>query len=141
MCKLCCFFFLTESADRELSDRVEMSTVCIMSPAYIVLHVPSILAWIFIVYLCSFVYAYVCVCARKSESQCGCKSPAGVWGKKQQEAEKIPAAFGLVSANRKPGTVLHVPVHSLKASPCGIIKLFFSQSVIFLCLGFESKPS
>ena len=44
--------------------------------------------WIFIVYhafICVCLCACVCVC--DWESQCGSESPAGVWGKKQQEAE------------------------------------------------------
>ncbi len=55
-----CEFFPTEKCwqrERELGGRVEMSTVCVMSPAYIVLHVPPILAWIFIVHR-----VFVCVC-------------------------------------------------------------------------------
>jgi len=86
MCKcfLFSFSFPQKSADRELSGRVETSTVCVMSPAYIVLHIPPILAWIFIVY---HVFICVCLCVCEWESDCGSKSPAGVWGKKQQEAE------------------------------------------------------
>lgn len=115
------FFFLTESADRAQWQGWNEHSVYYVPGVHCVARTvdPGLNIYSLSVFIC--VCLCVCVCARESESQCGCKSPAGVWGKKQQEAEKIPAAFGLVSANRKPGTVLHVPVHSLKASPCGII--------------------
>lgn len=40
----CASFFPQKSADRELGGRVEMCTVCVISPACIVLHVAPILA-------------------------------------------------------------------------------------------------
>lgn len=43
---------------------------------------------------------------------------------RSSKRQKIPAAFGLVSASRKPGTALLVHVHSPKVSPFGIISIF-----------------
>lgn len=66
---------------------------------------------------------FVCVCVAGKASVDlralqGCEA-------RSSKRQKIPAAFGLVSASRKPGIVLHVHVHSPKVSPCRII-LFIS---------------
>lgn len=85
MCKV--FFFSSKmSADRELCGRTEMSMVHVMSPVNTVLHIHPILAWIFIVH---HVFICVClyVCVWVGKTVCGSESPAGVWGKTQQEAE------------------------------------------------------
>lgn len=71
------------------------------------------------VHLCMFVC--VCVTGKASvdlRALQGCEA-------RSSKRQKIPAAFGLVSASRKPGTVLHVHVLSPKLSPWRII-LFIS---------------
>lgn len=60
---------------------------------------------------------FVCVCVTGKASVDlralqGCEA-------RSSKRQKIPAAFGLVSASRKPGTVLHV--HSPKVTPSRII--------------------
>lgn len=73
------------------------------------------------VHLCMF----VCVCGTGKASVDlralqGCEA-------RSSKRQKIPAAFGLVSASRKPGTVLHV--HSPKVTACRIILFQFSVQV------------
>lgn len=99
-----------------------MSTVRVRSPAYIVLHIPPILARIFIVH-----HVFICACLNMCvcdwESQCvdlralqGCEA-------RSSKRQKIPAAFGLVSASRKSGTMLHG--RSPKVSPSRIVFIYF----------------
>lgn len=44
---------------------------------------------------------------------------------RSSKRQKIPAAFGLMSANRKPGTELHVNVRAPEVTPFHVIIVFF----------------
>ncbi len=84
------------------------------------------------VHLCMFVC--VCVTGKASvdlRALQGCEA-------RSSKRQKIPAAFGLVSASRKPGTVLHVHVHPPKVRPCRII--YHILFVFFLSAAGTQPP-
>lgn len=77
---------------------------------------------------CVHLRMFVCVCVTGRASVDlralqGCEA-------RSSKRQKIPAAFGLVSASRKPDTELHVHVHSPEVIPCR--NLFIHFIFIFL---------